>query len=128
MTAYAIASLFIHKIPILTPDTMYVSIQLAISKTLIFAVISYMLYLCARNFLANKHNAIVNKHRQNALMTYTAIMNAAKDIDQKEIVLTHAASCIFGPQNTGYSRADGSGAPSAKSVVELLMKPFTPDE
>ena len=128
MTVYAIASLFMHKIPVLTSDTIYVSIQLAISKTLIFAVISYMLYLCARNFLANKHNAIVNKHRQNALMTYTAIMNAAKDIEQKEIVLTHAASCIFGPQNTGYSRADGAKAPSAKSVVELLTKPFTPDE
>ena len=127
MTLYAVASLFIHKIPVLEPDTISVSIQLAISKALIFAVISYMLYLCARNFLANRHNAIVNKHRQNALMTYTAIMDAAKDIEQKEVVLSQAASCIFAPQSTGYSRAEGSGAPSAKSVVELLTKPFTPD-
>ncbi len=128
MTAYAIASLFIHKIPFLKPDTISVSIQLAISKALIFAVISYMLYLCARNFLANQHNVIVNKHRQDALLTYTAIMDAANDIEQKEVVLSQAASCIFSPQSTGYSRAEGSGAPSAKSVVELLTKPFTPDQ
>jgi len=128
MTLYAVASLFIHKIPLLRSDTVYGSIQLGVSKTLVFAVISYMLYLCARNFLANKHNSIVNKHRQNALMTYKAILNAAKDIEQKEIILTHAASCIFGPQNTGYSRSDGDRSPSAKSVVGLLTKPFTPDE
>ncbi len=127
MTLYAVASLFIHKIPFLKPDTTAVSIQLAISKALIFAVISYMLYMCVRNFLANRHNVVVNKHRQNALMTYTAIMDAAKDIEQKEVVLSQAASCIFAPQSTGYSRVEGSGAPSAKSVVELLTKPFTSD-
>ena len=128
MVLYAIGSLFIHKIPYLTPDTMYASIQLGISKTLLFAVISYMLYLCARNFLAHKHNAIINKHRQSALMTYTAIMDAAKDTKQKEVVLTYAASCIFSPQSSGYSRSDVGKAPSAKSVVELLAKPFTQDE
>ena len=128
MTLYAVASLFIHKIPLLRSDTVYGSIQLGVSKTLVFAVISYMLYLCARNYLANKHNSIVNKHRQNALMTYKAILNAAKDIEQKEVILTHAASCIFGPQNTGYSRGAGDKSPSAKSVVGLLTKPFTPDE
>lgn len=125
MLLYASSSLFIHKIPFLKPADTYDSIQLGISKMLIFAVISYMLYLSARNFLAHKHNAIVNKHRQNALMTYTALVEASGDDDNKEIILGHASSCIFSPQSTGYSRESGSGAPSAKSVVELLTKPFS---
>lgn len=127
MGAYAIASLFLHNIPGLEPTNTYTSIQLAVSKALIFAVISYMLYLSSKNFLVHKHNAVINRHRQNALMTYTAILNAAKELDQKEIILNHAAACIFTPQSTGYSKSGGSEAPSAKSVVELLGKPFMPD-
>lgn len=127
MGGYAVCSLFIHKIPGLKPDNTYESVQLAVSKVLIFAVISYMLYLAARNFLAHTHNAIVNKHRQNALMTFKALVDASKEDDNKDVVLTHAAACIFRPQTTGYSREGGSDAPSAKSVVELLSKPFSPD-
>ncbi|OVE74485.1 hypothetical protein BVX94_00105 [bacterium B17] len=130
MGVYAVASLFLHLIPWLKPtgtSETYTSIQLAVSKGLIFAVISYMLYLSAKNFLAHKHNAIVNKHRQNALMTYTAILNASKSLEQKEIILNHASACIFGPQSTGYAKTDGGDAPSAKSVVELLGKPLMPD-
>lgn len=127
MGIYAIASLFLHNIPGLKPINTYTSIQLAVSKALIFAVISYMLYLSSKNFLVHKHNAVINRHRQNALMTYTAILNAAKDLDQKEIILNHAAACIFTPQPTGYSRSGGAESPSAKSVVELLAKPLMPD-
>lgn len=127
MGGYAFLSLFIHKVPGLKPENAYESVQLAVSKVLIFAVISYMLYLAARNFLAHKHNAIVNKHRQNALMTFKALVDAAKEDENKEIVLTHAAACIFRPQTTAYSREGGGSSPSAKSVVELLTKPFAPD-
>lgn len=127
MLVYAIVSLFLHKIPQLSPSSNYENIQLAVSKVLIFAVISYMLYLSARNFLAHTHNAIVNKHRQNALMTFKALVDASAQENNKEVILHHAALCIFGPQSTGYSRDTGAGAPSAKSVVELLTKPFTPD-
>jgi hypothetical protein len=127
MLVYAIVSLFLHKIPQLSPSSNYENVQLAVSKVLIFAVISYVLYLSARNFLAHTHNAIVNKHRQNALMTFKALVDASAQESNKEVILHHAALCIFGPQSTGYSRDTGAGSPSAKSVVELLTKPFTPD-
>jgi len=122
---YAIASIFIHKIPILKPETPQDAIQLAVSKVLIFAVMTYMLYLSAKNFIANKHNAIINKHRQTALMTYKALVDAAQNTDNKEIILTHASACIFSPQNTGFGKDMGSSSPTAKSVVELLTKPFS---
>jgi hypothetical protein len=125
---YAVASLFIHKIPVLAPTNLYETIQLAVSKGFIFAVVSYMLYFCARNFVAHKHNGIVNKHRQNALMTYRAIVEAASDSPNREVILNHAASCIFGPQSTGYSGGSAGEAPYAKSVVELLAKPITEND
>lgn len=118
--AYAVLTLGLHKIPWLKPEDLYQTVQLAISKVLIFAVLSYMLYLATKNYLAQKHNAVINKHRQNALMTYEALVGAAKETPNKEIILTHASACIFAPQPTGYSGGQISDGPVAKSVVELL--------
>ncbi|MCL1825991.1 MAG: hypothetical protein FWG26_08680 [Betaproteobacteria bacterium] len=117
---YAVASLFIHKIPFFHPETAYDSAQLVASKILIFFVLAYMLFLAAKNFLNHKHNEIINKHRQNALMTFKALVDAAKSGESRDIVLTHAASCIFMPQDTGYIKNKGS-SPSS-SVTELLTK------
>lgn len=123
--AYAFISLFIAKVPFLSPTNSYESIQLIVSKILIFAVISYMLYLSSRNFLSHKHNGIVNKHRQNALMTFKALVDAAVTPDNRDVVLTHASACIFAPQSTGYSEGGGVDAAKATSVIEILGKPIT---
>lgn len=117
---YAILTVFLHKLPWVKPDDVYQTIQLAISKVLIFGVLSYMVYLATKNYLAHKHNAVINKHRQNALMTYKALVDAAKDVSNKEVILTHASACIFAPQPTGYTGGATPEGPAAKSVVELL--------
>jgi len=120
---YAALSVFLHKIPFLTPTSNYETIQLAISKVLVFSVLAYMLFLSARNFLNHKHNAIVNRHRQNALMTHRALVEAASDHGIREAIMVQAAGCIFSPQNTGYTGGTSGGdSPSPKSVVELLSK------
>jgi len=100
--------------------TAYETVQLAVSKILVFVVLSYMLYLCAKNFLSHKHNAIVNKHRQNALLTYKALVEAAGNTPNREVVLNHAAACIFGPQSTGYSGDSGPLLPPSTQLIELL--------
>ena len=98
---------------------------MAVSKILIFSVISFILYLSARNFLSHKHNAVVNRHRQNALMTYKALVEAAGEKQQaSEAVLLHAAACIYAPQPTGYA-GGGSDVQGATSVIELLSKPLS---
>lgn len=120
---FAVLSLFLHKIPFFDPANTYDAVQLGISKGLIFAVIAYMLFHSARNFLNHKHNAILNKHRQNALMTHKALIEATGDSGVREAIMLQAASCIFSPQSTGY--ASTSGAPdsgSPKSLVEILSK------
>lgn len=118
---YAIASLFIHKIPLLIPKTPYDAFQLLSSNVLIFGVLSYLFFLADNNFLSHKHNSIVNKHRQNALMTFKALADAAGSEESRDVVLTHAASSIFSPQDTGYTK---SGSPNGvgRSLIEIMPK------
>lgn len=119
---YSVVAIFLHKIPWLAPNDIYQSAQLITGKILVFAVIAYMLILFARNFLSHEHNAIINKHRQNALMTFTALVDAAKEEDHSDIVLLHAAQCIFSPQETGYAKQDSSRSGVPFSPVEILRK------
>ena len=118
---YAVLSIGLHKIPFLIPNNSYETIQLAISKFLIFSVLAYMLFLSARNFLNHKHNSVVNRHRQNALMTHKALVDAASESGIRDAIMVQAAGCIFSPQVTGYS-GGGNDSQASKSVVELLSK------
>jgi hypothetical protein len=118
---FAVLSLFLHKVPFLKPDTPSESIQLISSKLLIFTVLGYMLLLTARNYSSHKHNAVVNRHRQNALLTYRALVEAATSKGVEDIVLANAASCIFSPQETGFGGGNGEMS-GTKSVLEVLAK------
>lgn len=120
LVGYSVATLFLHKVPWIRPENAYETAQLAISKVLIFAVLSFMLYLATRNYLAHRHNAVVNKHRQNALLTYEALVKASADASVRETVLSHASACIYAPQDTGYADRGTATGPAAKSVVEMI--------
>lgn len=119
---FAFLTLFFPKIPWLSASDTAHAIQITVSKTLLFGVIAYMLFLSARNMLAHRHNAIVDRHRQNALMTYKAIVEAAGDTPNREVILVQAGACIFGPQGTGYLKDSTPNPPGAHSVVEFLSR------
>jgi len=120
---FAVVSLFLHKMPFLKPENAYDAFQLGLSKVLIFAVITYMLMLAARNFMSHRHNAIVNKHRQNALMTHRALIEGVSDSGVRDAVMVQAASCIFSPQPTGYTGAKSDGETSTpRSIVEIMSR------
>lgn len=120
--AFAILSLFLHKFEWIRPMNTGEMFQLITSKVLIFTVLGYMLIMAARNYTTHKHNAVVNRHRQNALLTYRALVTAAEDTGTQDIVLAHAASCIFSPQETGFAHGKGDTGTGSKSVLELLTK------
>ncbi|UPT96298.1 hypothetical protein J4G48_0046020 [Bradyrhizobium barranii subsp. apii] len=115
----AAASLFVSKVDLLKPQDAYEAIQLLAAKLVIFTTAGYLVVLCARNFLAHTHNAIVNRHRQNALLTFQALVDAAKGEDKKDIVLTQAAACMFAPQETGFTKHQPEGGPS---IIQMLGK------
>jgi hypothetical protein len=122
---FAVLSLFLHKIEWIKPQTNAEMFQLISSKILIFAVLGYLLLMASRNYTTYKHNAVVNKHRQNALLTYRALVEAADGTGAEDIVLANAASCIFSPQETGFAHGKSDASSGPKSVLELMTKSAT---
>ena len=127
VAAFAVLSIFLHKIPGLAPSNAYEAIQLTVSKILIFTVMGYVLLLCARNFLSHKHNEIVNKHRQNALLTFKALVEAAGTAERRDVILTYAAACIFSPQETGYTKSGGDNPKQElpMNIIQAIPKLVT---
>lgn len=122
LIGYGVISFFLHKIPIIAPSGTPEAIIFVASKVLIFAVLTYMLVLSARNFLSHKHNAVVNKHRQNALMTFNALVKAGQGQETQDIILNHASACIFTAQDTGYTKHGGSNSGQMPNLVDLVPK------
>lgn len=116
LTVYAAVTLFLHQIPILAPTNLYETAQLVASKVLIFVTISYFLILSAKNYVAHRHNSVVNRHRQNALATYTALVKAAGEEATRDVVLAKAADCIFSAQSTGFAKTEGGDGGSLSLV------------
>ncbi|WP_146042104.1 hypothetical protein [Chromobacterium sinusclupearum] len=115
--------------PALEPKSTYQAAQLVVGKLMLFGVLVFLLGVCVRNYQAHRHNEIVNRHRENALKTFKALADGAVNPDNKDIVLTHAAQCIFTAQETGYTKTGTSDSPSSvKSVIELLPKAITKGE
>ncbi|MCT8971969.1 hypothetical protein [Microbaculum marinisediminis] len=129
IASYAIAAVFVHKWPLLTPNNVYETIQLSISKIIIFSALGYLLILFSRNFMAHTHNKILNKHRQNSLMTYKTLANAAGNQENRDVVLLCAAECIFSPRDTGYTKSPGEQSTSSSpSIVNLLSRSIYTEE
>jgi hypothetical protein len=122
---FAILSFFLHKIEWIKPASNAEMFQLITSKLLIFATLGFLLIMAAKNYTTHKHNVVVNRHRQNALLTYRAIVAAAETSATQDIVLAYAASCIFSPQETGFAQGKSEGGSGSKSVLELLTKGAT---
>lgn len=118
----ALSSIATYKIEFFTPSSAYQAIQLTLGKLLTFGTAVYLLVLCAKNFLSHKHNAIVNKHRQNALLTFNALVEASQGDDKRDIILTHAASCIFMPQDTGYTKSSAANESASTKLIEIMPR------
>lgn len=103
--AFGALTLFFHKIPFLAAANSTELIQITSAKVLIFFVLVFMLLLSARNLRSHRHNEIVARHRQNALLTYKAIAEASSVDGARDIILSKAAEAIYAFQDTGYIRA-----------------------
>jgi hypothetical protein len=123
---YGVSTLFIHKIPFLSPVNTYETIQLMAGKLIVFFILVYMLSICAKNFLSNRHNEIVNRHRQNALMTYKSLVDAGSTSEARDVILNHAASSVYQLHDTGFTKAVDPGGSSSSSVIGLLQKGSLP--
>ncbi len=93
--------------------------QYAISKIIILSIFFIGLSICTKNYKAHKHNAILNKHRQNALSTFETFVKAGSDEQTKNAVLMQTTQSIFASQNTGYNSVENDSDVSSK-IVEIV--------
>lgn len=99
-----------------TPQAIYA----VASRLLVFSIFYFALVWCGRNFMAHRHNYIVNKHRQNALATFRAFVAAAGDDKEvKNAVLLQASSSIFTAQPSGYFSKQAVQPPPT-NLVEVI--------
>ncbi len=94
-------------------------VQFTISKVVLFSICFYALSIINKNFKAYKHNAIINKHRHNALRTFETFIAGATDEQTKNAVLLQTTQAIFNSQNTGYNNSDADIDMSTK-VIEIF--------
>ncbi|EDP95313.1 hypothetical protein U8527_15945 [Kordia algicida OT-1] len=95
-------------------------VQFTITKIVILTALFYGLSLTNRNYKAHKHNAIMNKHRQNALSTFETFSSAASADDvTKNAVLLETTHSIFSNQQTGYLKSDPENNSNSK-IVEII--------
>ncbi len=124
LLAYSVGTAFLHKWEWMMPTSNLGLTQLLVSKVLVFGVLGYLLTLSAKNFLNHKHNEIVNKHRQNALLTYETMVNAGQTPEARNIVLQLAAASIYQLHETGYIKQGDSN--SRGGIIEILPKTSVP--
>ncbi len=80
-----------------------------LSKLVTLGALSFLIGICAKNFLSHRHNNVLNRHRTNALMTFEALAKSAVSESSRDVILHHAASCIFNPQDTGFGKVGEAG-------------------
>ncbi len=98
-----------------------------LSKLVTLGALSFLIGICAKNFLSHRHNNVLNRHRTNALMTFEALAKSAVSESSRDVILHHAASCIFNPQDTGFGKV-GEATPGINIVeaVRHVADPLKP--
>ena len=107
-------------------DALRVTAQTILARSPLIGIWVFALVFAVRNYTANRHNFVTNKHRINILHTYQKLVEAAGDQANKDIVLTKASESIFGAQPTGYGKADAEDAGKGVTLVQIssvLPKP-----
>lgn len=116
---YAIYSLEfqLHAVALNVPPGRLVA--LTISRLIVISILSTGIVFCVRNYSANRHNLVINRHRQNALSTFETFVKASTDNQTKDSVLLQATRSIFMPQPSGYLKGEGE-TPQANQIIEIM--------
>lgn len=97
-------------------------IQFATGKLVVLSILYYGVIWSSRNYLANRHNHVVNKHRQNALSTFQTFTEAASDPETKDSVLIEATESIFSFRNSGFNKNEDSNQPGRITEVVRTLR------
>jgi len=99
-------------------------IALVISKLFLLAVVIFALQVMMRNYFANMHQATLNRHRENALEVFGAMVKAGFSDETKDAVLAFLAKAIFDSGDTGFlpGKDMSKDAPDVLQMVRDVSK------
>lgn len=100
-------------------NDLHVAVNWGTNRFLALSIFSVGIFISLRNYSACRHNCILNRHRQNALMTFDVFNKGAADPETKKAVLLQAMQAIFAPQPTGYLKA-AAEAQSGPQIIEFI--------
>jgi hypothetical protein len=97
-----------------------ITLQFTLAKVILFTVGLSAAYWSARVYRSHRHNAIVNKHRANALTSFQEFVVSATDPEVKHAILLQTTSCIYAPQPTGFSSGGDTDGESPLKILEIV--------
>ena len=95
-------------------------VQFITAKLIVFSILCVALSWVIKSYKANKHNEVLNKHRQNALDIFEAFVNGTSDEQTKNAVLLQAVQSIFAQQNTGYNDSETETGNAQTKILEFV--------
>lgn len=91
------------------------------ARLLIVSVLSFLLVVAVRNFRAEKHNEIANRHRHGALATFAQFQTWAQGPAGDAVVL-QVSEAIFGAAATAYRDKEDSESTHVTELLKLVDK------
>lgn len=93
-------------------------VQYAIVRVFVIGLGAYVPLWCARNYRAESHLRVTNRHRVNALCTFATFVASTQDKNVRDAVLLEATRCVFAPGQSGYLAGE-SVLPTGR-IIEVL--------
>ena len=100
-------------------------LQNIFTRGFLLSLIFLLLNRSIKDYNAQKHLEVINRHRQNALDTFERFVSSAARQETKEEVLLAATNAIFDANQSGYLSAKMRGNESASPILQVI-KAFTP--
>lgn len=126
---FAILCLAVHGSGVLGELSTWVTVQLIAAKAVVVSALYYLTVVFGKRHLAFEHNAVVNRHRSNAIKTYRMMVEATTNQDDRDKVLDKVCTCVFSPQPSGFSRGESPDGSPAINLINLnpsAIGPTTP--
>ena len=96
-------------------------LQNIFTKGFFLSLVYLVLNRSIKNYTAEKHLEVVNRHRQNALRTFNAFVSSAgENQETRDAVLLAATNAIFDANQSGYLSTKIRGSESASSIPQVI--------
>ena len=90
------------------------------AKAVVLSIVGVALGVCVRSFSAHRHNSVVDRHREQALQTFEAFVEASAEGPTRDAILIETTRSIFAPASTGFLRVDSVDVGQGSYVTEIV--------